>query len=64
MSSVLTLADLERMREELDLKSVPTGHRMIRMYEGTFAQWCEVFKLSQCEVRHNKLSSGIIEVYA
>jgi hypothetical protein len=64
MSGALTLADLERMREELDLKSVPTEHRMIRMHEGTFTQWCEVFKLSQCEVRHNKLDNGIIEVYA
>ena len=64
MSSTLTLADLERMREELDLKSVPTGHRMIRMYEETFAQWCEMFQLPQCEVRHNKLDNGVIEVYS
>lgn len=63
MSSVLTLADLERMREVLNGNNTPPQGRVVMMHKKAFTEWCSMFELTMCQVKHEELDNGVIQVY-
>ncbi len=62
MTAEITLDDLVKLREQLDMANVPTKGRVVQMSKDSLRDWCEVTGLKLEDVKYKDLGYNIVEV--
>ncbi len=62
MTSEITLDDIVKLREELDMANIPTEGRVVQMSKENLKDWCEATGLKWGDVKYKDLGYNIVEV--
>ena len=62
MTTEITLDDIEKLREQLDMANVPTKGRIVQMSKDSLRDWCEHIGLKWEDVKYRDLGHNIVEV--
>ena len=64
MTNVITIDDIMRLREQLDMANVPTEGRVVQMSKDTLRDWCNATGLKFEDVKYKDLGHNIVEIGA